>query len=138
MVGHKGISANRSSIERRTGSVTDSEKLFHAEVLFASKFKLNKFRLTGEVVLIDTFIVKGTGIDLIKLLTFNLIVDQVRIRQFNIVQNHESHCYFMFIVGSAKAIVELSHLSSKMTASQRCIDVFQAFINTPASLIRNR
>lgn len=41
----------------------------------------------------------------------------------------------MLVVTSAKTIVQLSHLTSKMTASQRCIYVLQISIDAPHSFI---
>lgn len=80
MIGHESIPSNRGSIERGTGSVTDSQKLFHAKVLLPSQLKLKELGLTGEVVLVYALVIKGTGVYLKELITFDLVMHHVRIR----------------------------------------------------------
>lgn len=87
-------------------------------MLFSSKFKREKLWLICEVILTGIFVVEGVGVYLKEFLAIHLIVNYIGIGKLNIMNDHKFHCNIMFVITCGKIIVELFHLSSKMTASQ--------------------
>ena len=135
---HKCISFQRLGVDRRIGSIADSEQLFHADVFLIGQFKFKKLGLTSEVVLIDMFVIEGTWVNIEKLVAGDiLVVDVGVIGYFDIMDGHKFHFDFMFVVLSWEGVVQIPHLSSKVTAAQGQICMFDVVINTPASLIGN-
>ena len=133
---HECISFQRLGVDCRVGSIADSEQLFHADVFLIVQFKFEKLGLTGEVVLIDMFIIEGTWINIEELVTGKvLVVDIGVIGYFYIMDSNKFHFYFVFVVLSWEGIVEIPHFSSKVAAAQGQIGMLDVVINAPASLI---
>lgn len=118
MFRHECIATNSLCVNIWASAIADSEQLFHAKMLFSSKFKREKLWLICEVILTGIFVVEGVGVYLKEFLAIHLIVNYIGIGKLNIMNDHKFHCNIMFVITCGKIIVELFHLSSKMTASQ--------------------
>ena len=54
------------------------------------------------------------------------------------MKGHVLHSYFVFVVSSAKAVVEFLHLTSEMAAAKCVVDYLESRINAPASFVGRR
>ena len=82
------------------------------------------------------FVIEGTGVNIEKLVTRKvLVVDIGVIGYFYIMDSNKFHFNFVFVVLSWEGVVQIPHLSSKMTATQGQIGMLDVVVNTPASLI---
>ena len=103
-------------------------------MFFPHKFELLKFRLTSEVVLIYILAIESVRVDIIELF-WSMIVNQVRLGNFHIMKSHKLHSDLVFVVNSTETIVQISHLSSEVTAGERSVDVLYSSIDTPSSFV---
>jgi hypothetical protein len=138
MLRHKSVPLETRSVYVRVSTVADPQQLFQTPMLLGTQFEFEQFRLTSEVVLVDMLVVVCTRIDIKEFLARHLVMIEGMDGNAHIVDSHISHLDLVLVVDSRKVIVQGTHLSPEVTATERCIDYLALLVDAPASLVRDR